>query len=411
MIDMIPFDSTESSQLTEKYLAKLIDFESAAKVLSEVDFRRKFKISDSNMPFAWHPPINESLNVYRSRSVKSFKEDRTNPASFSYYPLESVDETHPSLQRCNFSGQSVFYGSFSLITNFREISDFEEDAEVYVSKWHIEANSNMNLYRIYPPEGVMLNNDYHGILKLENLSVLNSPCQKYLQYFGEIMMREGGDNHKQNYLPTALLCSSIFNFEYKGEPLYKDHVTEYHGIAYPSTKVNGGAEVNVALKPSFVDKHLTLECVAKVKIAHNLSFVLKEIGFCDGGKIAWTRPMLYEDNFYPQTFHLIDNNDCIVELTDGQIFDENHNAVTDLQRVFSSQFESICTCLYKFSHSVSFDKQYFDKKKFDVFYMSVTNWTFEKNYRIIHLKYIRFFFSYHIVLEPIQEKFCQALEK
>lgn len=410
MIDTIPFNSNEARQLMEKFHAKLRDFESAAKVLSEEDFRRKFKISDSNMPFAWQPPINESLNVYRSRSVKSFKEDRTNPASFSYYPLESADETHPSLQRCNFSGQSVFYGSFSLITNFREISDFEEDAEVYVSKWHIEANSNMNLYRIYPPEGVVLNNDYHGILKLENLSVLNSPCQKYLQYFGEIMMREGGENQKQNYLPTALVCSSIFNFEYKGEPLFKDHVTEYHGIVYPSTKVNGGAEVNVALKPSFVDKHLTLECVAKVKIVHNLSFVLKEIGFCDGGKIAWTRPMLYEDNFYPHTCYLIDNNDCEVELTGGQIYDANHNTVTDLQCVFFSQFESICASLSKFPNSDFFDKQNFEKEIFEVFNMPVTNWTFEKKDHIIHLKYLQFHFSYQVVLEPIQEKSSQVLE-
>ena len=48
-------------------------------------------------------------------------EDITNPSTFSYVPQNKCSSSFPPLQRCNFSGQSVFYASMSVKTNFKEI--------------------------------------------------------------------------------------------------------------------------------------------------------------------------------------------------------------------------------------------------------------------------------------------------
>lgn len=61
-------------------------------------------------------------------------EDITNPSTFSYVPQNKCSSSFPPLQRCNFSGQSVFYASMSVKTNFKEIDkESSIGKEVYIS--------------------------------------------------------------------------------------------------------------------------------------------------------------------------------------------------------------------------------------------------------------------------------------
>ena len=60
-------------------------------------------------------------------------EDITNPSTFSYVLQNKCSSSFPPLQRCNFSGQSVFYASMSVKTNFKEIDkESSIGKEVYI---------------------------------------------------------------------------------------------------------------------------------------------------------------------------------------------------------------------------------------------------------------------------------------
>lgn len=55
----------------------------------------------------------------------------------------------------------------SVKTNFKEIDkECSTGKEVYISKWCVDKDANANMFRIIPPEGIDINEDYKGYLKL-----------------------------------------------------------------------------------------------------------------------------------------------------------------------------------------------------------------------------------------------------
>lgn len=211
-------------------------------------------------------------------------EDITNPSTFSYVPQNKCSSSFPPLQRCNFSGQSVFYASMSVKTNFKEIDkESSIGKEVYISKWHVDEDANANMFRIIPSEGIDIDEDYKGCLKIDTEKKYPHYTIEYLRKIGNIFMNDSGDKYDtKKYLPSALISNFIYNFCYTGEPIFPGQSPKYDGIIYPSVKDQDRCLLNVAFTRKFIDTHVKLKYVAKgvigedfmsVKMAHPQEWV------------------------------------------------------------------------------------------------------------------------------------------
>ena len=96
-------------------------------------------------------PIDFPLATYRIRVAEGIIDDLI-PSSFSYKP----ERLKPGINRLNLSGESVFYGSIFPQTPIREL-DIKPNTEFYLSKWTIDKNANLSLYRLFNPKELAQN--------------------------------------------------------------------------------------------------------------------------------------------------------------------------------------------------------------------------------------------------------------
>lgn len=222
----------------------------SAEANDEQTYRDLFIHKECPMAFVQHQPLGGDFNVYRSRMGNSIgaDEDITNPSTFSYVPKNKCSSSFPPLQRCNFSGQSVFYASMLVKTNFKEIDkESSLGKEVYISKWHVDEDANANMFRIIPPEGIDIDEDYKGYLKIDAERKYPQYTIEYLRKIGNIFMNDSGDKHDtKKYLPCALISNFIYDFSYTGEPIFPGQSSKYDGIIYPSVKDKDRCLLNVA---------------------------------------------------------------------------------------------------------------------------------------------------------------------
>lgn len=252
------------------------------------------------MGFIQHQPLGGDFDIYRSRMADTIQpdEDITNPSTFSYVPKKRCTSKFPRLQRCSFSGQSIFYTSMSIRTNFKEIDkDCCSGKSVYLSKWHISKDANANMFRVIPPEG----NDYKGLLKID----INRPAPphllSYLRKIGEIFMNN--EEGRTKYLPSALISNYIYKFNYTGKPIFPGQSPQYHGILYPSVKDKERCSLNAAFVPDFIDNFASLNWVIKGIVSEDLGSVrMQEIGFCHGNKIFWKKITVIRDSIKPTEY-------------------------------------------------------------------------------------------------------------
>lgn len=136
--------TTELIKQFPRYQAMMDEYVRAAKTMDEKTFRQTFENDQGVLPFSIIHLPDIPISLYRSRLERKVgnEEDLSSPQTFSYVPLEITNRHFPNLQRANFSGQSVFYGSLSPTTNFREISDdVTAGEEIYMAKWNITSVS------------------------------------------------------------------------------------------------------------------------------------------------------------------------------------------------------------------------------------------------------------------------------
>ena len=235
---------TELCNLFPKYHSKLDEYVRSAKTMDEQAFRSNFENDKGTLPLCFIQLTGIPINLYRSRLERKVgeKEDLTSPQTFSYVPLTSTNEHFPNLQRANFSGQSIFYGSLSPTTNFREISeDVTAGEEVYMAKWNISPNANLMLYKVFPPKETFLNDKFQKIFELKK-----EECEAFGAFFqklGDIMMSTG--EGKAKYLVSALCANFVYNFPPMTLP-DGSKIGHFDGILYPSTKMEDGSELNMA---------------------------------------------------------------------------------------------------------------------------------------------------------------------
>ena len=82
----------------------------------------------------------------------------------------------------------------SVKTNLKEI-DKESGIgkEVYISKWHVDEGANM--FRIIPFEGIDIDEDYKGCLKIDAEKKYPHYTIEYLRKIGNIFMNDSGDKY------------------------------------------------------------------------------------------------------------------------------------------------------------------------------------------------------------------------
>ena len=216
--------------------------------------------------------------------------------------------------RANYKGQSIFYASEQMKTNFKEISkDSNIGDEAYMAKWKLKPNSNLCLYRTIPAWGINTDNEPNSIFTITEPNIVDSELGVYLKRLGYIMM-------SSEEIGKYLGSSYIANYE-----------IHYDGIIYPSVASGGTEEVNIALKPEFVDKNLELECVIKGRLAPDMRSVKYEkIGINENGKIVWYTSFIEEDsimNIVTQYYGSDGNN---VDVSKGKILDADNNVVSEL---------------------------------------------------------------------------------
>ncbi len=301
-----------------------------SRTLSKTEFENKYK--GKAIPIILNAPcvFNGSTFLYRGRLAKDvdLNEDLSSPATFSYVPLFLNKIGKPQMGRANYEGQSIFYASEHMKTNFKEISkDSNIGDEAYMAKWRIKPNSNLHLFRTVPACGISTANDPNGTFSITDPSVVNSELGLYLKRLGSIMML---DEEVGKYLGSSFIANCIYSINVPTIGDTGNNIgPHYDGIAYPSVAAGGTEEVNIALKPEFVDKYLELECVIKGRLAPDMRSVKYEkIGINEGGRIVWYSSFIDESSIIDVVPTYFDTTGRSVDLTGGKILDADDKVVS-----------------------------------------------------------------------------------
>lgn len=329
-----------------------------SKTLSKREFEEEYKGEPIKIILCAPNVFNDSVCLYRGRLAEDVgqNEDLSSPATFSYVPLALNKDGLPKMGRLNYKGQSIFYASEHMRTNFKEISkDSSIGDEAYMAKWKLKPNSNMRLYRTIPAWGISTDNGSGSIFTITDPSIVNGELGLYLKRLGYIMM---SNEDIGKYLGSSYIANCIYSSTgVVRNPKGKDFEFHYDGIVYPSVAAGGTEEVNIALKPEFVDKHLELECVIKGRLSPDMRFVnYEKIGINEGGKIVWYESFIDENSIIdivPQYFDLHEN---YIDVSKGQILDADDSVVDSRTMPFDQVLifhrKELFSTLVKFTHTV-----------------------------------------------------------
>ena len=314
----------------KQYLALLDRVIGNSKTLSKIEFEKKYK--GKSIKIILNAPIvfNDSMPLYRGRLAEDVgkTEDLSSPATFSYVPRVLNEKGLPKMGRANYKGQSIFYASEQMKTNFKEISkDSNIGDEAYMAKWKLKPNSNLRLYRTIPAWGINTDNEPNSIFTITEPNIVDSELGVYLKRLGYIMMsnEEIGKYLGSSYIANCIYSANGFAKDSTGNK-YEIH---YDGIIYPSVVSGETEEVNIALKPEFVDKNLELECVIKGRLAPDMRSVKYEkIGVNENGRIVWYTSIIDEDSITGITAKYSDSHGNYVDVSKGKILDADNNEVS-----------------------------------------------------------------------------------
>ena len=313
----------------KQYLELLDRVLGNSKTLSKIEFEKEYKGNPIQIILSAPLVFNDSICLYRGRLADDVgrKEDLSSPATFSYVPLVLNKDGLPKMGRANYKGQSIFYASEQMKTNFKEISkDSNIGDEAYMAKWKLKPNSNLRLYCTIPAWGINTDNEPNSIFTITEPNIVDSELGVYLKRLGYIMMsnEEIGKYLGSSYIANCIYSANGFAKDSAGNK-YKIH---YDGIIYPSVASGGTEEVNIALKPEFVDKNLELECVIKGRLTPDMRSVKYEkIGINENGRIVWYTSFIDEDSIMNIVTQYFDSDGNNVDISKGKILDADNKVV------------------------------------------------------------------------------------
>ena len=137
---------------------------------------------------------------------------------------------------------------------------------------------------------------------------------------------ETGKYLGSSYIANCIYAATGVVNDSKGNIVYSD--IHYDGIVYPSA-IGNINDVNIALKPEFVDKNLELECVIKGRLVPDMRSVKYEkIGINENGRIVWYTSIIDEESITNITAQYSDSYGNYVDVSNGQILDADNNPVS-----------------------------------------------------------------------------------
>lgn len=384
---------------------------SDTKSLSEEEFDKAYSNYPINIILTSPLVLNEPMSMFRGRLAKNVgkDEDLSKPDTFSYVPLSLNKKGIPTRGRANYNGQSIFYASTSMKTNFKEISKNSNIGDVaYMAKWILKPNSNLHLYRAIPEDGVKVDGNTNSLFCISNASIVNSELGTYLKRLGNIMM---SNEITGKYLGSSYIANYIYNA--KGNVIRQEGneiMLHYDGIMYPSA-ISDSEEINIALKPEFVDLNLNLECVFKGVLAEDMKTVqFKEIGLNEGGKIVWYQFLLDEKSITNVISKYKDTSGNIVDTTNGQLFDANNKPMSSEKSIISFLFRNYRNMLFSelaknvtvsVKEGQTIDKISLDKSTRMGLYLDLYDWKMVKEDFTVPLGGVAYEFDLHYYLAPI----------
>lgn len=164
---------------------------------------------------------------------------------------------------------------------------------------------------------------------------------------------ETGKYLGSSYIANCIYAATGVVKDSKGNIVYND--IHYDGIVYPSA-IGNINDVNIALKPEFVDKNLELECVIKGRLAPDMQSVKYEkIGINENGRIVWYTSIIDEESIMNITVQYSDPYGNYVDVSNGQILDADNNPVSSelipFAHAIKFHHDELFNALAKFVHA------------------------------------------------------------
>jgi len=244
--------------------------------------------------------------------------------SDSYIPPKKCTKKFPALERANYAGQPMFYGSVKPETNIKEVLSKCKEGEVfYMGIWKIRQNSQIHLYPALPPKDVKAYIQSKVIPELllpYNLEELIG----YLEELSNVL----SSTKKGCYLASSYIYNSILNVNVNLKRTNGDSLNvKYDGILYPNAR-GVENEWNFALPPQVVDNCMELVAVIRViKDSYTNRYSFREIGLCSNQVITWYNRHFDEKCINCFEFGILDETNKPIDISKGIIYDENGNKV------------------------------------------------------------------------------------
>lgn len=241
----------------------------------------KFECVFKEFPKMVAAPIDFPLATYRIRVAEGIIDDLI-PSSFSYKP----ERLKPGINRLNLSGESVFYGSIFPQTPIREL-DIKPNTKFYLSKWTIDKNANLSLYRLFNPKELVQNKRAAATISYVN-SIRNDNTTTLLSMISSKLTSNISSRNEYNF--TALYASYLRrnrNFCVKDEDGNEVRL-RIDGFIYKSVKSTNPDELNFAFFPDVIDKWAHLQYVLRGRL-NDLGDTIKGFkGVYNGKEIQWS---------------------------------------------------------------------------------------------------------------------------
>lgn len=385
----------------EKTLKGALDSIRHFKSLSNENDIVEFANNKLDLIYPFASPVNPDFSIYRTRPKSNIKKDEnmSSISTFSYVPLELNSKKIPFIGRFNLDGQSIFYSSISSSTNLKEMKDsIKEGDVVYISKWDFKKDANIRLYYIYPPEHLKPKVLQDSLLAnaVDNQKV-NPITSDFLKELGYLLLDNNCGDDK--YLKTALVANKIYEFNHQG--------ISYDAILYPSVQGHE-YDLNLAIKPQYVDKNLVLQCVYEATIKNNKAEInCSHIGIYNNNYIQWHELFIYEDDITLDSFCCLNDKKIIYQQDIMSIFIFNKK-YTILE--FCNELNSKVTSLKRYLNKIGFFKEkftlednidYLCREQCKSYDIKLDNVFFYQSNIRYEIAFIRLFINYKNSLKPI----------
>jgi hypothetical protein len=235
--------------------------------------------------------IQEILCVFRTRPSCPNLNVLLNK-SFSYPNANDFS----AIQRANWEGRNVFYGSDTFYTSLAETKIIYPEKEFYISAWGFDfSNTDIQEVLVVPLAFGQMSEDnpWRSILNIDlyienelkkDLSVKEAKLVYHFLYKIGELFTIGSDDA---YPITAFLADQILYHQRSIEAGF----LPFPILIYPSVSNNFNS-CNFAISPYFVDRFMCLEKVFKIKLTNvtgeKLSYKISQIGIPNSKKsIVW----------------------------------------------------------------------------------------------------------------------------